>query len=376
MVENNSNSFLRIIKPEVDFSPRNEPQRELLHKHGASNLQTLIDTQKIIQDKNSCFYLYQINMGSHKQTGVMAIVSIDEYNNNKIKKHEFTRPEKEDDRTLHLDIINGNTGPVFLTFKNDGEFQSTITEYTKNNPDISIVADDGTKHILWKLESNNDILTLEHYFKNIPSLYIADGHHRAASASRLQKIRKKANPYHTCDKSYNYFLSAIFPHDEMQILDYNRLVKDLNGLTKEQFFKKVESSFHITPISNGKKPENSRSFSMLLYDRWYKLETKDNIQPAGPVDSLDASILQNYLLNPILGIEDPRTNDRIDFVGGIRGLQELERRCTMDAIIAFALYPVSINDLLNVADSGDVMPPKSTWFEPKLRSGLVVRLFD
>jgi len=376
MVKNNSDSFLRVIKPEIDFPKNNEPKRDVLHQHGSNNLQELINKKKINQDLNPCFYLYQINMGNHTQTGIMAAVSVDEYNNNKIKKHEFTRPEKEDDRTNHIDIINGNTGPVFLTFKNDGEFQSVIKSYINNEPDISIIADDKTKHTLWKLKNADQISNLENYFNPISELYIADGHHRAASASRVQKIRETTNPNHTGKEAYNYFLSAIFPHDEMQILDYNRLVKDLNGLTKEQFLNKVDPNFYITPITNRQKPNNNRTFSMLLYDTWYKLETKENIQPTGPVDSLDASILQNYILNPILGIHNPRTNDRIDFVGGIRGLQELERRCNIDAKIAFALYPVSINDLISVADSGDVMPPKSTWFEPKLRSGLVVRLFD
>ena len=376
MVKNNPDSFLRVIKPEIDFQINKEPNGDTLHKHGSKNLQNLINKRKIKQDSSPCFYLYSISMGDHTQTGIMAAVSIEEYNTGKIKKHEFTRPEKEDDRTNHIDIINGNTGPVFLTFKNDGEFQSTTKSYIINKPDISIIADDNTKHTLWKIKNTDQISNLKNYFKNISELYIADGHHRAASASRVQKIREEQNPNHTGEETYNYFLSAIFPHDEMQILDYNRLIRDLNGLTKRQLLKKIETNFYITPISSRQQPTNYRKFSMLLNDVWYKLETKNNIKPDGPVDSLDASILQNYILNPILGIDNPRTNDRIDFVGGIRGLQELERRCTIDAKIAFALYPVSINDLISVADSGDVMPPKSTWFEPKLRSGLVVRLFN
>jgi len=315
-------------------------------------------------------------MGNHTQTGIMAAVSIEEYNQGLIKKHEFTRPEKEDDRTRHIDITNANTGPVFLTYRNDGKLKNVILEILKSHPDISFTADDATFHTLWKVENNIQIERLIDYFQAIPALYIADGHHRAAAAARVQKIREEANPNHTGDEPYNYFLSVIFPHDEMQILDYNRVVKDLNGLTEEQFFESVNANFEINLIPNPSLPIPENNYSMHINGKWYQLEAKAHVKSDDPVEGLEASILQKYLLTPILDIDDPRTNKRIDFVGGIRGMVELERRCEIDCQVAFALPPVSIEQLLSVADSEQVMPPKSTWFEPKLRSGMVVRLLD
>ncbi len=312
-------------------------------------------------------------MGTHSQTGIMAGASISEYNQNLIKKHEFTRPEKEDDRTLHINTINANTGPVFLTFRNDGKFKPLINNLVKNKPYISFTADDNTKHILWKIESYDNILMIKKYFLNISSLYIADGHHRAAAAARVQKNKLKTRTMHNGDESYNYFLSVIFPHDEMQILAYNRIVKDLNGLSENEFLQSLDANFIITPITKQKKPNENGNFLMLLNNNWFNVKIKDKIKSNDPVKGLDASILQNHLLYPILGIENPRTNNRIDFVGGIRGLEELERRCKIDSKVAFALYPISIENLLSVADADKTMPPKSTWFEPKLRSGLVIR---
>ena len=376
ITQNNPDSFLRIIKPEVDYTPGSAPHGDILHKHAAANIQDFISSRNLQQDECSCLYLYEITMGTHTQTGIMTAVSIAEYNAGLIKKHEFTRKDKEDDRTRHIEITNANTGPVFLTFRNDGEYQNQI-ENIKNQPlYISFQADDHTIHKLWKISNSDNQESLSKYFQSIPSLYIADGHHRAASASRVQKIRQENNPKHRGDEPYNYFLSVIFPNDEMQILDYNRVIKDLNGLSDSHFIDLIQTKFSITVLPNSEKPETRNVFSMFLNGNWYQLKAKDEILSDDPVEGLDASILQNHLLKPILGIDDPRTNDRIDFVGGIRGLKELEHRCNMDAEIAFALHPVSIDDLLAVADADKVMPPKSTWFEPKLRSGLVVRLLD
>jgi uncharacterized protein (DUF1015 family) len=315
-------------------------------------------------------------MGNHTQTGIMAAVSIEEYNQGLIKKHEFTRPEKEDDRTRHIDITNANTGPVFLTYRNDGKLKNVILEILNSHPDISFTADDATFHALWKVENKIQIERLIDYFQVIPALYIADGHHRAASAARVQKIREEANPNHSGYEPYNYFLSVIFPHDEMQILDYNRVAKDLNGFTEEQFHESINKNFDIVPIPHPPSPIPENNYSMHINGKWYQLEAKTHVKSDDPVEGLEASILQKYLLTPILDIDDPRTNKRIDFVGGIRGMVELERRCEIDCQVAFALPPVSIEQLLSVADSGQVMPPKSTWFEPKLRSGMVVRLLD
>ncbi|HIN19811.1 MAG TPA: DUF1015 domain-containing protein [Candidatus Marinimicrobia bacterium] len=376
MVQNNNDSFLRVIKPEIDFSPENEPKRDDLHNHAKHNLLDYIEKGNLIQDANSCFYLYQITMGNHTQTGIMAAVSIAEYNEGLIKKHEFTQPEKEDDRTRHIEITNANTGPVFLTYRNDGKLKNVTLEILNSHPDISFTADDGTFHTLWKVENKIRVERLINYFQAMPALYIADGHHRAASAARVQKFREDANSHHTGDESYNYFLSVIFPHDEMQILDYNRVVKDLNGLTEEQFHESIKENFDVVPIPHSPLPIPENNYSMHINGKWYQLEALAHVKSDDPVEGLEASILQKYLLTPILDIDDPRTNKRINFVGGIRGMEELERRCQTDCTVAFALPPVSIEQLLSVADSGQVMPPKSTWFEPKLRSGMVVRLLD
>ena len=377
MVENNPNSFLRIIKPEIDFDYNIKLSNDSIHKRGLDNLQSLINNKHLVQDEFLSIYIYEIKMDKHIQTGIIAAVSVSEYDNNIIKKHEFTRSEKEDDRTRHIEIINANTGPVFLTFKNDGKFQTITKIGRKENPYISFTAEDRTIHTLWKIKSPTIISKLIKYFETIQYLYIADGHHRAASASRVQKIKSKKQVLQKGNEAYNYFLSVIFPHDEMQILSYNRVVKDLNGLTESDFLQSLKSNFIITPISkNPKTPKTKSIFSMLLNNKCYYLKIKKGFQSNDPIEGLDASILQNYLLNPILGIEDPRTSTRIDFIGGIRGLKELKNRCSLDSKVAFALYPVSIEELMKVADSGKIMPPKSTWFEPKLRSGLVVRLLD
>jgi len=376
IILNNPDSFLRVIKPEIDYASNSDIPGNILHQHAKDNLQDFIESGKLLQDDKPCFYLYEITMGCHTQTGIMAAVSVTEYNNGNIKKHEFTRPDKEDDRTEHIEMTNANTGPVFLTFSNDGEFQHQIESIKNKTADISLQADDNTLHNLWKIPILDDQISLITYFESIPALYIADGHHRAASASRVQRIREAANSYHKGDEPYNFFLSVIFPHDEMQIMDYNRVVKDLNGLTDSQFINLIQTNFNLTALPNAVRPNMKNIFSMFLLGSWYKLKAKDEILSDDPVEGLDASILQNHLLEPLLGINDPRTDVRIDFIGGIRGLEELENRCSLDTAVAFALYPVSIENLLAVADANKVMPPKSTWFEPKLRSGLVVRLLD
>ena len=376
IVKENNDSFLRVIKPETDYELGNEPETEALHHHAAENLDGFIRSGSLIQDDEPCFYIYRISMDHHVQTGIIAAVSVQEYNQGLIKKHELTRPEKETDRTLHIEITNANTGPVFLTFRHKGGFQNQISNIINQQKDITFQADDRTVHTLWKIKSPKILESLKRYFESIPALYIADGHHRAASAARVQKIRESNNSRHQGNEPYNYFLSVIFPHDEVQILDYNRVIKDLAGLTEEQFLRLIQNSFTLIPLSKRQIPRNQNTFSMYLINKWYKLEAKDEIITEDSVLGLDASILQDHLLNPILKVDDPRTNKRIDFVGGIRGLEELEHRCSLDSKIAFALYPVTINELLDVADEGKVMPPKSTWFEPKLRSGLIVRLLD
>ncbi len=376
IVLKNKKSFLRIIKAEVDFPISKIPKNKSIHNKAAENLNKFIQKGFLIEDDKECFYIYKISKGGHSQTGLIAAVSIKEYDNQKIKKHEFTRPEKEDDRTLHINTTKANTGPVFLVFKNDGNFQNQFSKYSQRPSDIYFEASDGSIHSLIKIQDKTNIDSIKRYFQSIDNLYIADGHHRAASASRVHKNHIKANQNYDCNTAYNYFLATIFPHDEVQILGYNRLVKDLNGLNKERFFIKIKNDFILKKSSKKIIPYSKGVFSMYFDKEWFTLKLRENIIADDPVLGLDASILQNYILKPILGIHDPRINSRIDFVGGSRGLGELEKRCTLDAKVAFALYPVTINDLMRVADEDKVMPPKSTWFEPKLRSGLVVRKFD
>ena len=374
--KNNNKSFLRVIKPEVDFKIGTEPSGSKLHEHAATNLSNYISNGNLIEDKDQCLYIYQISMGAHVQTGIIAAVSVEEYDSGIIKKHEYTRPEKEDDRTMHIQVTKANTGPVFLTFRNDGSFNNQISGVINRDKDISFEADDGTLHSIWRIQDSNTINEISAYFKRVRSLYIADGHHRAASASRVHKKMTKNKPRDNVKESYNYFLATIFPHDEMQIMGYNRVVKDLCGLSDEQFISKLRENFDIQKLSTKRGPKERFSFTMLLGNSWYCLTAKKQIIKEDSVLRLDASILQNHILKPILKIEDPRTDKRIEFVGGIRGLEELERRCSSDVKVAFALYPVSIEDLFRVSDDNKVMPPKSTWFEPKLRSGLIVRFLD
>ena len=370
MAKDNPNSFLRIIKPEINSNEVNSFTD--IHQYASNLLNDFINNGILKKDLNNCFYLYQIKMGDHEQTGVIAATSINEYNQNKIKKHEYTRPDKENDRTQHIKITQTNTGPVFLTFKNDGNYSNIIKNVQDCKPNINFEAEDNTEHTIWRINDLKKQNQIVDYFRSISNLYIADGHHRAASAARVQNYFQNKNPKHKGNELYNFFLSVIFPDNEMKILDYNRIIKDLNGLSEKQLINLIEKNFFITKTDKN-KPSKIHNFSMFLNNSWYNLESKRKILCNDPVDSLDASILQNHLLEPILGIDNPRTNKRIDFIGGIRGLEELERRCNTDAAIAFALYPVSINDLFSVADANKVMPPKSTWFEPKLRSGLVVR---
>ncbi len=367
-VRNNAKSFLRVVKPEVDFVDNIISKDEIVHQKAYHNLSAFIREGLLIRDQEECFYVYRISKSGHVQTGLVAAVSVEEYNDQRIKKHEHTRPEKEDDRTLHISTTRANTGPVFLVFKNDGSFKELISRYAREKSIIYFHADDGSSHSIKKIENKSSIENIRNYFKSVDNLYIADGHHRAASASRFQKSQNG-------NSNGDYFLGTLFPHDEVQILSYNRVVRRLDGFQNDLFFKEVKKYFSIVR-SNKKKPNDKGIFMMYLDGKWFALEAKEKIKNNDPVLGLDASLLQNFILDLILNIKDPRTDSRLDFIGGSKGLDELERRCGMDAKIAFALYPVSIDDLLKVADDGKVMPPKSTWFEPKLRSGLIVRKLD
>jgi uncharacterized protein (DUF1015 family) len=328
----------------------------------------------LIQEAEPALYLYRQRMGDHIQTGLVAGASVDEYEADLIKKHEHTRPVKEDDRTRHIDALNANTGPVFLTYKSRPEIDALVDRLTQADPTYDFVAPDGIQHVLWVISDPSDRDALVAAFADVPELYVADGHHRSAAGTRIRALRRDANPNHTGTEAYNFFLSVVFPDDQMMILDYNRVVRDLNGRQPADLLDEITSKFEVVPVDEG-KPQRGRCFGMYLDGKWYRLTAKDGSFPADdPVRSLDVAILQDNLLSPVLGIGDPRSDERIDFVGGIRGLGELERLVDSGACaIAFAVHPTSIGQLFAVADAGTVMPPKSTWFEPKLRSGLIVR---
>ncbi len=370
-------SFLHVVKPEIDLPEETNPYSAAVYQKGAENLQRLIDQHVLGRDARPSLYLYRQRMGDHVQTGVVAGASVDEYEQGAIKKHEHTRRAKEDDRTHHIEATNANTGPVFLTYRADTRIDTLVERLTSARPAYDFTSDDGIGHTLWVIDDPREVHALAEAFEAVPSMYIADGHHRSAAAVRVREARRQANPDHTGTEPYNFFLAVIFPHDQLKIMDYNRVVKDLNGLDEATFLERVRLQFDVTPARDG-RPGTPHEFGMLLSGRWYRLRARAQTFSADdPVRRLDVAILQDNLLAPILGIGDPRTDERINFVGGIRGIGELERLVKSGAWkVAFALYPTSIEQLFAVADAGRVMPPKSTWFEPKLRSGLIVRPLD
>ncbi len=371
----NEHSFLHVIKPEIDLDPGIDLYDDRVYAKAAQHLARMVNTEALIRDEDPHFYVYRQQMGEHIQTGLVAGTSVDEYESGRIKKHEKTRPSKEDDRTRHITTLKAQTGPVFLTYRHDVTIHGIIENICATEPEYDFIADDDIRHTLWVVSPTlNESIAAA--FDALEVLYIADGHHRSAAASRAAKTYAERNPRHRGDEPYNYFLSVIFPDDEMKILDYNRVVFDLNGLEPDDFIARVRESFDLTP-SDDTKPSQPRHFKMYIDSSWYELAARAGTFPENdPVDGLDVSILQNNLLDPLLGIEDPRTSERIDFVGGIRGTAELERRVDEGAAVAFALYPTSMNELMAIADADEIMPPKSTWFEPKLRSGLIVRPLD
>jgi uncharacterized protein (DUF1015 family) len=334
----------------------------------------MISDEVLLQDETVCFYIYRLTAGGHEQYGLVASVSLDEYQNGLVKKHELTRPVKETDRAKHIEILGANAGPVLLTYRARQDIADLVQRIcSSSEPVYNFTADDGVEHCLWPISSPGEITQLQNSFVSIPALYIADGHHRAAAANRVREIMRTSNPHHSGDEEYNYFLAVAFPDQDMRIMGYNRVVKDLSNMSTAEFMQQVSDKFIVS--SGGQpEPQAAHFFGMFLDGEWYRLEARQGSFAADdPVGQLDASILQNNLLGPILGIEDPRSDQRIDFVGGVRGTQELERRCSQDMRVAFCVFPVAVEQLLAVADEGLVMPPKSTWFEPKLRSGIVVR---
>ncbi len=371
-------SFLHVIKPEVDLPEDIDLYDEKVYQKGKENLYRMMQEGVLIQDATPCYYIYRLIMGDVCEVGLVAGTSVEDYENDVIKKHEHTRADKEADRIKHVDTLNANTGPVFLTYPAREDLDALMNELMKATPDYDFTADDNVRHTFWKIEDADVINKITDIFTRIPNLYVADGHHRSASGTKVGQQRRAANPNHTGDEEYNYFLSVIFPHDQLYIMDYNRVVKDLNNLSNGEFMAKVEEKFSVEKIGyEPYKPEALHTFGMYLDGAWYKLTAIDGTFPANdPVKSLDVSIMQENLLHPILAIGDPRTDKRIDFVGGIRGLDELSRRVDAGEAVAFSMFPTSIEQLMAIADAGKVMPPKSTWFEPKLRSGVIVHLLD
>ncbi len=376
--KNRPYSFLHISKPEIDLAPDIDPYSPAVYAKGAENFTALIKQGILQRDKKPCYYVYRLVMGDHTQTGIVAAASVAAYDNGHIRRHELTRPDKEDDRVRQIDALNAQTGPVLLTYRHVAAIDALLDSISSVAPEVDITADDGIRHMLWVVRDAEPSLRLAAAFEAVPTLYIADGHHRAASASRIAATRRADNPGHTGVESYNYFLSVLFADNQMQIFDYNRVIRDLNGLSREDFLRQLEQCFSVHASSEPVKPVAVGEFGMYLPGQWYRLNlNSDLLAVRDPVARLDVSLLATHLIEPVLGIHDARRDKRIDFVGGIRGLSELVKRVDSgEMAVAFSLYPTGMGDLMAVADAGEMMPPKSTWFEPKLADGLVSHLLD
>ena len=368
LAKGNPWSFLHVSRPEIDLPSGTDLYSDAVYAKAAENFQRLIDECPLATDAEPALYVYTLKMGVHEQTGVVACCSIDEYDSDLIKKHERTRKDKEDDRTRHLLTIGAQTGLVFLTYRGVAAIDAAVAAIRTGKPLYDFVAPDGISHTMWRVPDSDPLVEL---FGGVPALYVADGHHRSASASRARAARAAANPHHTGDEDYNFVLAVVFPADQLRILPYNRVVKDLNGLSTDAFLAAVRTHFEVTEDA-GADPARGE-FSMYLDGHWYGLKPPaGSIDASDPIASLDVSVLQDRLLAPVLGVEDPRTDKRIDFVGGIRGTGELVRLVDSGrAAVGFSLHPTTLDDLMRIADAGEIMPPKSTWFEPKLRDGLV-----
>lgn len=377
MVIGNPYSFLHVDKAEIDLPAGTDIYSPEVYEKAKSNLEKMITDGVLVQDEKPMLYVYELTMDGRSQTGLVACTSIDEYMQGIIKKHELTREDKEQDRIRHVDICNANTGPIFLAYRTVDEISEIVDNVKKNAPVYDFTAEDGITHRAWIIDDEETINRLVKLFKDVPNLYIADGHHRNASAAKVGLKRRNENPNYTGDEEFNYYLAVIFPSDQLKILDYNRVVKDLNGLSEEEFIKKLSEKFDIVETEGRAKPDKAYDFGMYMDGKWYMLTAKDEIRSKDAVKGLDVSILQDNVLIPILGIGDIRTDKRIDFVGGIRGLGELEKRVDSGEMkVAFEMYPTSIEQLMTIADENKIMPPKSTWFEPKLRSGLFIHSLD
>lgn len=373
MVKNNPISFLHVDRAEIDLPVGTDPYCDEVYLKAKENLENLEESGALIQDENPCFYIYKQRMNGRSQVGIAGCASIDDYINNVIKKHEHTLAKKEADRISHVDACNANTGPIFLTYRKNTQINMLISLWMNEHEPMYKFSSGGVKQTVWVVDDEKTVEKLASLFEKVPAMYIADGHHRCASAVRVGEKRRNANPDYTGDEEFNFFLAVAFPDEELEIMDYNRVVADLNGMSKDEFISRIEKFFAVSKRKHQFRPTKKHTFGMLVGSDWYCLEAKKEIiNEDDPVERLDVSILQNNLLDPILNIKNPKTDDRIDFIGGIRGLEELERRTKTDMAAAFAMYPTTVDDLMAIADAGLIMPPKSTWFEPKLLSGLFI----
>lgn len=378
MATGNPYSFLHVSRPEIDLASDVDPYAEAVYLQGRENLRRFVAEGVLVQEQEACYYVYRQRMGALVQTGLVVCAGVDDYESGLIKKHELTRADKEEDRIRHIDYLDANDEPVFYTYRNEPAITAIVARVAAGAPAYDFTTDDGVSHTLWVVDDRQLIEELTTRFAAIGTLYVADGHHRSAAAGRVRDLRKGQNPRHDGTEEYNFFLTVIFPDSEMNILPYNRVVKDLNGLSVAEFMTRVGERFAITPAEADFAPITRHTFGMFLEGRWYQLTAKaGTFDEQEPVSRLDVSILQNNLLSPVLAIRNPRTDQRIHFVGGIRGVDELERLVKGgDYRVAFSLYPTSMEELIRLADADKIMPPKSTWFEPKLRSGLFVHLLS
>jgi len=365
-------SFLHISKAEIDLPEDTDPYDPAVYAKSAENLQKMLDEGILIREDKDCYYAYRLIMDGHSQIGLVAAASVADYDTNRVRKHEYTRPAKEDDRVRQIEALNDQTGPVLLTYRSQDDMDTILAEVAKTEPLVDVTADDGVQHTFWVINDDDTIAKISAGFDAMNAIYIADGHHRSASASRVAKTKGGDG-----NQNSDYFLSVIYPHNQMKILDYNRVVKDLNGLSKDELLKGLEGKFEVNAENAAVSPSKPTEFGMYLDGQWYRLNINADLIPNDPVKSLDVSLLADNLIEPALGISDPRTDNRIDFVGGIRGLGELEKRVNSgEMAIAFSLFPTRMEALMAVADANEVMPPKSTWFEPKLADGLVSHVLD
>lgn len=373
VVDKAPHSFLAIDRPETQFGPDFDMYSKEAYEKASSMLREWLSEGSLIQDDKPCYYIYELIMDGRSQTGIVGCASIDDYCNNIIKKHENTRADKEQDRINHVDTCNAQTGPIFLAYRSNEIINGIVNSAMMNDPIYDFANEDHVTHRVWIIDNDSDIKIINHIFSTMDSIYIADGHHRCASAVKVGLKRRAENPNYTGAEEFNYFLSVLFPDEELMIMDYNRVIKDLNGMSEPELMDKLANVFTIgAPVNTPVRPRYKGEVSMYIGDKWYPLTMKDEVKSEDPVEGLDVAILQKYVLDELFGIKDPKTDKRIDFVGGIRGLGELERRVHTDCKIAFAMCPTSIEELFNVADAGLLMPPKSTWFEPKLRSGIFI----